>query len=78
MDFYVAIWGLRMDGPGWTRGGQAGKPSTRRARRSSFAEVYATLATIRASQSESWVATIELAPSGPRLAMVERSDYADR
>ena len=78
MDFYVAIWGLRMDGPGWARGDQARKPSTRPARRSSFAEVYATLATIRASQSESWVVTIELAPSGPRQAMVERSDYADR
>ncbi len=78
MDFFDAIGGLRLDGLGWARGDQARKPSTRPARRSSFAEVYATLATIRASQSESWVATIELAPSGPRLAMVERSDYADR
>ena len=42
------------------------------------AEVYATLATIRATLSEGWVATIELGPSGRRLAMVERSDYADR
>ncbi len=32
LDFYVAIWGLRMDGPGWARGDQARKPSTRPAR----------------------------------------------
>ncbi len=42
------------------------------------AEVYSTLATIRATLSEAWIATIWLGPSGPRLSMVERSDYADR
>ena len=42
------------------------------------AEVYATLATIRASLSEGWIATIQERGSGPQLVMLERSDYADR
>ena len=42
------------------------------------AEVYATLATIRASLSEGWIATVQWGDSTPRLVMLERSDYADR
>ncbi len=42
------------------------------------AEVYATLATIRASLSEGWVATLQWGDFSPRLVMFERSDYADR
>ena len=42
------------------------------------AEVYATLAAIRANLSEGWVATLQWGDTTPRLVMVERSDYADR
>jgi hypothetical protein len=42
------------------------------------AEVYATLAAIRANLSEGWVATLQWGDSTPQLVMLERSDYADR
>jgi len=42
------------------------------------AEVYATLAAIRANLSEGWIATIDWGDSGPQFTVLNRSDYAHR